>query len=67
MFTNNQTGYYGVREDILPMTNASKRLPIVFCLDASPSMGWKEGNNSSSIELLNAAVANFVQELKKDA
>lgn len=67
MFTNNQTGYYGVREDILPMTNASKRLPIVFCLDVSPSMGWKEGNNSSSIELLNAAVANFVQELKKDA
>ena len=44
----------------------TKRLPIVFCLDVSPSMGWKEGNNSSSMELLNAAVTNFVNEIKKD-
>lgn len=44
----------------------TKRLPIVFCLDVSPSMGWKEGNNSSSMELLNAAVTNFVSEIKKD-
>lgn len=46
--------------------NTSKRLPIVFCLDVSPSMGWKDGNNSSSAELLNAAVNNFIAELKKD-
>lgn len=47
-------------------TNASKRLPIVFCLDVSPSMGWKVGTNSSNIEMLNAAVQNFVQDLKED-
>lgn len=55
-----------IREDKLPITNTSKRLPIVFCLDVSPSMGWKEGSNSSSIELLNAAVNNFIWELKQD-
>lgn len=44
----------------------TRRLPIVFCLDVSPSMGWREGNNSSSIELLNAAVTSFVNEIKKD-
>lgn len=44
----------------------TKRLPIVFCLDVSPSMGRKEGNNSSSMELLNVAVTNFVSEIKKD-
>ena len=53
-------------EDRIPGSNTSKRLPIVFCLDVSPSMGWKEGHNSSSIELLNAAVSNFIKELKKD-
>ena len=44
----------------------TKRLPIVFCLDVSPSMGYTNGNNSSSMELLNAAVTNFVSEIKKD-
>ena len=53
-------------ENRIPITNTSKRLPIVFCLDVSPSMGWKEGYNSSSIELLNAAVNNFIVELKQD-
>lgn len=67
MFNDNQKRHSGVVEDVIPMTNASKRLPIVFCLDVSPSMGWKEGHNSSSIELLNAAVSNFVQELRSDA
>lgn len=49
-----------------PMMNASKRLPIVFCLDVSPSMGWKTHGNSSSMDLLNAAVTNFLEELKAD-
>lgn len=53
-------------EDKIQGFNTSKRLPIVFCLDVSPSMGWKEGNNSSSMELLNVAVCNFIRELKKD-
>ena len=56
-----------VAYDRLPNTNTSKRLPIVFCLDVSPSMGWKEGLNSSSIELLNVAVSNFIKELQQDA
>ena len=47
--------------------NVARRLPIVFCLDVSPSMGWREGNNSSSIELLNAAVNGFLSELQNDA
>ena len=46
--------------------NSSKRLPIVFCLDVSPSMGWKIGGNSSAISLLNAAVENFLGDLKAD-
>lgn len=46
--------------------NTSRRLPIVICLDISPSMGWKIGRNSSSIALLNAALKAFVEELKKD-
>jgi len=49
-----------------PNFNTSKRLPIVFCLDVSPSMGWQVGLNSPSIDLLNAAVSNFVAELKDD-
>ncbi len=44
--------------------NASKRLPIVFCLDVSPSMGWCKDGNSTSIDLLNVAVNNFINELK---
>ncbi len=46
--------------------NTAKRLPIVFCLDISPSMGWRVGGNSSSIELLNVAVNNFISEIKRD-
>lgn len=53
--------------DRKPITNTSKRLPIVFCLDVSPSMGWQVGMNSPSIDLLNAAVSNFIEELKNDA
>lgn len=49
-----------------PTRNTAKRLPIVFCLDVSPSMGWKEGSNSSSMDLLNTAVNNFLAELKHD-
>ncbi|MEE0954245.1 MAG: VWA domain-containing protein [Eubacterium sp.] len=55
-----------ITEDRIMGFNTSKRLPIVFCLDVSPSMGWRIGNNSSSIELLNAAVSNFISELKQD-
>ncbi len=51
----------------MQMHNTSKRLPIVFCLDVSPSMGWQTGYNCSSMDLLNASVANFIKELKKDA
>lgn len=54
------------RNEKRPMMNASRRLPIVFCLDVSPSMGWKTHGNSSSIDLLNAAVSNFLEELKAD-
>ncbi len=53
-------------DDVIPGFNASKRLPIVFCLDVSPSMGWQEHGNKSSIELLNDAVRNFIVELKLD-
>lgn len=55
-----------VKNDRRPNTNTSKRLPIVFCLDVSPSMGWQIGMNSSSIDLLNVAVNNFVKELQDD-
>lgn len=55
-----------VMYDRRPTMNTSKRLPIVFCLDVSPSMGWQVGNNSPSIDLLNAAVSNFVEELRDD-
>lgn len=53
-------------EDRISGANTSKRLPIIFCLDVSPSMGWKEPGCSSSIELLNAAVSNFITELRQD-
>ena len=53
-------------EDNIMVFNTSKRLPIVFCLDISPSMGRKEENSSSSIELLNVAVSHFIKELKND-
>ncbi len=46
--------------------NSARRLPIVFCLDVSPSMGWRIGNNSASIELLNEAVNQFIEELRAD-
>ena len=48
------------------LLNTARRLPIVFCLDISPSMGWKRGENNSSIELLNVAVSSFIKELKQD-
>ena len=50
-----------------PITSTTKRLPIVFCLDVSPSMGWELNGNSSSMALLNAAVASFFAEIKQDA
>ncbi len=46
--------------------STSKRLPVVFCLDVSPSMGWRIGGNSSSIDLLNSSVQRFFQELNSD-
>ncbi len=45
-------------------TNCSKRLPIIFCLDVSPSMGWPNNQNMTSIGMLNEAVANFIKEIK---
>lgn len=47
-------------------SNTSKRLPIVFCLDISPSMSWVIYNNSSAIELLNTAVAQFFRDIQED-
>lgn len=52
--------------DSMPEMNMAKRLPIVFCLDVSPSMGWKIDGNSSSMELLNEALNNFIRDLKRD-
>lgn len=51
--------------DKISRLNSAKRLPILFCLDVSPSMGYHEGNNSSSMELLNVAVASFMQQLRE--
>lgn len=54
------------KKDRLQLFNSARRLPIVFCLDISPSMGWRIGNNRASIELLNDAVNQFVDELRED-
>ena len=43
------------------VSNTSKRLPIVFCLDISPSMSMNR-----RIENLNGAIRLFYDELKKD-
>lgn len=43
------------------VSNTSKRLPIVLCLDVSPSMGTKK-----RIENLNGAIRLFYEELRKD-
>lgn len=53
-------------EDKFQAFSSAKRLPIVFCLDVSPSMGWKQSGSKSSIELLNEAVSGFIKELKDD-
>lgn len=45
--------------------NSAKRLPIVFVLDVSPSMNANKGG-SSSIELLNASVNNFIRDIKSN-
>lgn len=45
---------------------ATKRLPVVFCLDVSPSMNWQIDGNSSAIELLNVAVDKFLDEIQRD-
>jgi len=47
-------------------TNSSKRLPIVFCLDISPSMDSKDGSEYSRIQLLNIAIKAFLKEIKND-
>lgn len=49
-----------------PILNASRRLPIVFCLDVSPSMDWEVLGNNTPMELLNEAVKAFISELKED-
>ena len=43
------------------VSNTSKRLPIVLCLDISPSMGMNR-----RIENLNSAIRLFYEELRKD-
>lgn len=53
-----QTGRFG---------NTSKRLPIVFCLDVSPSMNWDVDNSDIiPIELLNDSVNTFIREINSD-
>lgn len=54
------------KKDKRQIFNSARRLPIVFCLDISPSMGWRIGNHSASIELLNEAVNQFIDELRED-
>lgn len=51
------------------ITNTSKRLPIVFCLDVSPSMGWpiSQDSKTTAMDLLNMAVNNFITELNADS
>lgn len=51
-------------EDKVDFTNSAKRLPIVFCLDISPSM---LNGKPARITLLNTAVKNFISELKSHA
>ena len=47
--------------------NTIKRLPIVFCLDVSPSMNWDVDDTSiSPIELLNNSVNLFIREINTD-
>ena len=47
--------------------NTSKRLPIVFCLDVSPSMNWDVDNSDIiPIELLNDSVNTFIREINSD-
>jgi len=43
------------------VSNTSKRLPVVLCLDVSPSMG-----TNKRIENLNNAIKLFYEELRKD-
>lgn len=49
--------------DKVDVSNSAKRLPIVFCLDISPSM---RNGTPPRISLLNNAVKNFVSELKSN-
>lgn len=47
--------------------NTIKRLPIVFCLDVSPSMGWDIDNRDIiPMELLNNSVNTFIREINSD-
>ena len=47
--------------------NTIKRLPIVFCLDVSPSMGWDIDNRDIiPMELLNNSVNTFIREMNSD-
>lgn len=47
-------------------SNTAHRLSILFCLDVSPSMSWPDKHGECSIDLLNTAVRNFVEDLKTD-
>lgn len=49
-----------------PLLNSARRLPIVFCLDVSPSMDWEMPGNNTPMELLNEAVKEFISKLKED-
>ncbi len=50
-----------------PVMNSSRRLPIVFCLDVSPSMNWEVFGSDTAMELMNEAVKRFISDLNEDA
>ena len=49
------------------LRTVAKRLPIVFCLDVSPSMTWaiSEYDQTTPIALLNESVKNFIKDLEE--
>lgn len=47
--------------------NSATRLPIVFCVDVSGSMGVKGKGGKTPISIVRRCIDNFVTELKKDS
>lgn len=45
--------------------NSRRRLPVLFCLDVSPSMRYCKKSNPSSIKVLKKSVKEMIKELRK--